>query len=276
MILRPILMAFAATVAAVAEEPAAPQPVPQRPAVNLPVPVAPPAIPAFRPPVPIVPPIPTGQAWLGLKISKADPTTTAHIPGLPPGIGFIVKSIDEGGPAYAANLAAFDVLWKLGDQMLVNEAQLATLLRLSKPGDEVQLSIFRAGRLMEVKLKLGDLPLGKDGFSNELAENAILPTEGSPMRVVNVAERTATYSTEEGKAVLRREGDAYLLVIKGKDDETIFEGDVTEKASYMEVPKAWQRRVWALKRGLDHAIEGNMIPVRPPRPRVVTPPVPRS
>jgi hypothetical protein len=255
MILRPILFALTASMIAIGEEKTSPPPT-----VTLPIPLQ----------------IPTGQAWLGLKIAKADPTTTAHIPALPPGIGFIIKSIDEGGPAHLANLAAFDVLWKMGDQLLVNEAQLATLLRLSKPGDEVKLSIFRAGQLMEIKLKLGDMPIGKDGFSNDLAENAILPSEGSPMRVINVAERTATYSTEEGKAVLRREGDAYLVVIRSKSDVVIFEGDVTEKSGFINVPKEWQRRVWALKRGLDHAIEGNMVPVRPPRPRVVTQPSARE
>ena len=95
------------------------------------------------------------QAWLGLKVSKPDETITAHVPSLPPGIGFVVKSIDEGGPAQAAGLTEFDLLWKFGDQMLVNEAQLATLLRLSKPGEEVVISGFRGGKPLEVKLNLG-------------------------------------------------------------------------------------------------------------------------
>ena len=70
----------------------------------------------------------------------------------------MVKSIDDGGPAQAAGLTEFDLLWKIGDQMLVNEAQLATLLRLSKPGEEVILAGFRGGKPLEVKLKLGEAP----------------------------------------------------------------------------------------------------------------------
>jgi hypothetical protein len=96
------------------------------------------------------------------------------------------------------------------------------------------------------------------------------------MRVVNVAERTASYKTEEGNAVLRREGDAYLVSIRGPADELIFEGDVTLPDGIANVPEAWRRRVYALRRGLDHAIDGRMVPVRPPRPRVVPTVPPRS
>ena len=71
----------------------------------------------------------------------------------------MVRSIEKGGPAEAAGLKELDVLWKIGDQMLVNEGQLAALLRLSKPGDEIVLSGFRARQAdLEVKLKLGEAP----------------------------------------------------------------------------------------------------------------------
>ena len=200
---------------------------------------------------------------------------SAQIPALPQGIGFVIKEIDAGGPAEGAQLRPLDVLWKLSDQMLINEAQLATLLRLHKPGDEVSLSVFRGGQPLEIRMKLGDLPMGRDVLAGDLAELSILPGEGSPMRVVNVDNRTASYSTSEGQAVLRKEGDVYLVTIKSADDKLIFEGDVTTRAAVDALPREWQRRVFALRRGLDHAMDGRIVPVRPPRPRVVTPaPVP--
>lgn len=200
---------------------------------------------------------------------------SAQIPALPQGVGFVIKGIDTGGPAEGAQLRPLDVLWKMNDQMLVNEAQLSTLLRLQKPGDEVGLSIFRAGQPIEMRMKLGDLPIGREMIPGDLADLAILPGEGSPMRVVNVDDRTASYSTAEGNAILRKEGEVYLVTIKGPDDKLIFEGDVTTREAVDTLPRNWQRRVFALKRGLDHAMEGRIVPVRPPRPRVVTPaPVP--
>ncbi len=214
---------------------------------------------------------PTGRAWLGVKLEKVNPTMSAHVAGLPEGVGFIVTSVDADGPAEKVKLQPLDVIWKMGEQLLINEAQLATLLKLQKPDNEVDLSLFRGGQPMVVKLKLGDLPLGKDGFRSELAENSILPSDGSPMRVVTYAARTATYTSDEGKAVLRREGESYLVFITSPTNEVIFEGDVTLKSGMETVPQSWQRRVWSLKRGLDHAPQ-EMVPVRQPRPRVVPPP----
>jgi S1-C subfamily serine protease len=105
------------------------------------------------------------QAWLGLRVAKPDEAITVHVPSIPPGVGFVVKSIDPGGPAQAAGLLELDLLWKFGDQMLVNEAQLATLLRLEKPGAEVVISGFRGGKPLEVKLKLGQTPVLNKPFS---------------------------------------------------------------------------------------------------------------
>jgi hypothetical protein len=220
---------------------------------------------------PLPPPLqaPTGRAWLGLNLAKVEPSTTAQIQSLPIGVGFMVKVIDPSGPAVPAGFQPFDVVWKMGDQLLINEAQLATLLRLQKPGDEVSLAVFRGGKPLDIKMKLGDLPVGRDGFSSELAEAAILPGESGPMRVVNVSDRTATYSTDEGKAVLRKEGEIYRVTISNPKEEIIFQGDIAGEETREAIPEIWRRRVFALKRGLDHQINGVMEPVRAPRPRVV-------
>jgi hypothetical protein len=213
------------------------------------------------------------QAWLGLRVAKPDETITAHVPSLPKGIGFVVKSIDEGGPAQAAGLTEFDLLWKLGDQMLVNEAQLATLLRLSKPGEEVVISGFRGGKPLEVKLTLGQSPLLQKPFLGEMVESAILPDAcPGPMRMVNVADKTASFSNDDGKALVRREGETYHIKIEGPEEELIFEGAVTDSGSLEKVPDRWHRRIRVLCRTLDQALEGNIMTQRQPRPRVVPPP----
>lgn len=213
------------------------------------------------------------RAWLGLKVAKPDQTITAHVPALPPGIGFLVRSVDPGGPAESAGLRELDLVWKFRDQMLVNEAQLAALLRLSKPGEEVAIAAFRGGKPIAVNLKLGEAPLLKQPFPNEMVEAAILPGDfGGPMRVVNVAEKSASYSAENGSAVLRRDGESYQLAIHDQEDKLIFEGTFANDESFDKIPEDWRRRVCALRRGLDKTLEGRMLPTRQPRPRVVPPP----
>jgi hypothetical protein len=212
------------------------------------------------------------RAWLGLEITKPDETITAHLPNLPPGIGFVVRSVDEGGPAEQAGLREFDVLWKIGDQMLVNEGQLAALLRLRKPGDEINLAGFRAGKALEVTLKLGEAPAGRLRLPGELVDETILPGGcHGPMRVINVAEKLASYSTEDGRLEVRRLGNGFKVDIFGPENQTIFDGEISADGSLDQIPDAWKRRVYVLRRGLEHALEGRMLPSRQPRPRVVPP-----
>ena len=210
------------------------------------------------------------RAWLGLRVVKPDETITAQVPSLPQGLGFVVKSIDEGGPAQAAGLLEQDLLWKIGDQMLVNEAQLAALLRLSQPGQEVAISGFRGGKPLEVKLKLGEAPVLKKPFPGEMVEASILPGACAvPMRVVNVAEKSASYSVDQERAVVRRDGGIYKVKIQGPGGEVIFEGELSKDDNLDKVPESWRRRIQVLCRTLDQALDGGMMPQRQPRARVV-------
>jgi hypothetical protein len=214
------------------------------------------------------------RAWLGLQVARPDESTTVHLPSLPPGIGFVVRSVDAGGPAETAGLKEFDVIWKMGDQMLVNEGQLAALLRLSKPGDELSFSGFRAGKPLEVKLKLGEAPALGRPFPEALVDSAILPGGEcrGPMRIFNVSDKVASFTTDEGKVEVWREGPVYKVLIQGPKEEAIYSGDMPEDGNLDQIPERWRRRVLALRRGLDHALESGMATIRQPRPRVVPPP----
>jgi hypothetical protein len=143
---------------------------------------------------------------------------------------------------------------------------------LSKPGDQVSLAGFRAGKPMEVQLTLGETPISNQPFPLDLVESSILPGGyNGPIRVVNVAEKLATYSTEEGRAEVRREGEICKVKIEGPQGEAIFTGDLPKDGSLDSVPELWRRRVQALRRGLDQALDGRMMIHRQPRPRVVPP-----
>lgn len=216
------------------------------------------------------------RAWLGLEVTKPDETITAHIPDLPAGIGFIIRSIHKGGPAELAGLKEFDVIWKLGDQMLVNEGQLAALLRLSKPGDDVVLHGFRAGKSIEITLKLGEAPPSVRPFPADLVDAAVFPGGYcGRTRVILPAERLAKYNTEEGSAQVQKDEGVYKVKILGPKEEPIYEGELPADGNLDAIPADWKSRIHALRRGLDHALDGGMIPNRMPRPRVVPPVAPK-
>ena len=225
------------------------------------------------------PPLPppyarSGSAWLGLGFSvrKPDATLAALIPSLPPGIGFLVQAVSHGGPADIAAVHPKDVLWKFGDQLLVNQGQLATLLNLKKPGDEITLAIFRDSKPMEINVTLGEAPADNRDFSRDMVDVAILSDDGHPTRIITPENRTATFSDTDGKALVRRQGDGYQVVIHGPDKKIIFDGRLGADGNSDAIPADWHRRICVLRRSLDHALDSRIEPVRAPRPRVVPPP----
>jgi hypothetical protein len=273
MKLRPSLVAFAMLVLTCAGDDSAPKAVAKEPSSSATSPSpesAPtPSRPGFPPGVPEPPPRP--NSWLGLSIAKPQPSVVAQIPSLPEGIGFVVESVLPGGPAEAAQLRALDVVWKFGDQLLANQAQLATLLNLKRPGDEVKLAVFRAGQPLEVTLKLGEAPANREPFPPRrmFEDDSLCET-----KIVIPGERTATYSTDKGKAVLKREGEIYRLTITDPEQKVLFDGPLPGDGNLDKIPDGWHRRVWVLRRSLDHAMANQIVPVMPPRPRVLPAPEP--
>lgn len=215
------------------------------------------------------------EAWLGLAVSKPDDVTTTQLPALPPGIGFVVNELAEGGPAEKAGIRKNDLLWKMEEQMLVNEGQLATLLRLAAPGDEVTVSVFREGKSLDLKVILGEGKAGdEEALRRMLVDSVIRPDDGA-MRIVDIEEKKAVVTDERGSAEVTRLSDGDSVRILGTDGKVIFEGLIRGRPGLSSVPEGWRRQVSAMRRGLDHALSATPAPIRQPRPRIV-PTVPRE
>jgi hypothetical protein len=90
--------------------------------------------------------------FLGVETSPVSPTLTAQL-GLAEGAGLVVNNVVPDSPA-AATLKMHDILIKLDDQLLVEQRQLAVLVRNHKEGDEVTLTFLRAGKQLTAKVKL--------------------------------------------------------------------------------------------------------------------------
>lgn len=94
-------------------------------------------------------------AYLGVATEPLEPRLARHL-GLPKGVGLEVAHIDENG-VLKGKVEEGDVLHKLNDQLLVGPEQLAILVRMQKPGDEVALTVVRRGKSEEIKVKAGGI-----------------------------------------------------------------------------------------------------------------------
>lgn len=222
---------------------------------------------------PILPPVVRREAgsrvWLGCVLDKPEPSAAAQIPSLPPGMGLVVRDIISGSPAESAKLEPLDVLWKFEEQLLVNRSQLAVLLNLKSPGEEVRVAVFRAGKSIDLTIKLGVSPPG--------SEEQIFPRHGGgyapPIVIEKIpGNRTASSTNLYGRMVMQRVAEGYRVIIRDNSGKQTFEKIFSPEGQWEGLPDGWHRTIWVLRRSLDNLTENGLTTVRPPRPRVVPPP----
>lgn len=92
-------------------------------------------------------------AFLGVSGSPLTPALREQLK-LPTGVGMVIDFVESNSPAESAGLKQYDILHKLDNQLLINAHQLAVLVRLHKPGEEVSLTVIHQGQPKEIKATL--------------------------------------------------------------------------------------------------------------------------
>lgn len=117
-------------------------------------------------------------AYLGVGVRPLDPVLAEHL-SLPEGIGLTVGEVPEDGPSRGV-LEPNDILVKLDDQWLTDPRQLAALVRMRKPGEEVELELVRKGQTRKVRVRLGERPWSPLVPAAEPGERPVLPSPAVP------------------------------------------------------------------------------------------------
>lgn len=103
----------------------------------------------------------SAAAYLGVATEPTHPEVGDHLQ-LPQGAGITVRYVDPQGPAADA-LKPNDVLFKIDEQILVDPRQLAILVRSHKAEDEVRLTLYRRGEMIEKRIALGERDMEQPG-----------------------------------------------------------------------------------------------------------------
>ena len=104
-------------------------------------------------PPPPAPPELKEVPFLGISTHGIDAALAAQME-LPPETGLVVVRVLPESPA-AGVIQEHDLLTRFEDQILIEPRQLGVLVRSRKEGDEVALTLFRAGKPQTVRVKLG-------------------------------------------------------------------------------------------------------------------------
>jgi S1-C subfamily serine protease len=112
---------------------------------------------------------PAGRPVLGVDVMPVFGRLAAEL-GLPSEGGFLIYKVRPGTPAARAGLRGADrevivgnfrvpiggdLITSIDGQAVEDDSDLSRLLRRKRPGDSVELTIFRDGGMMKVKVQLG-------------------------------------------------------------------------------------------------------------------------
>lgn len=192
-------------------------------------------------------------AYIGIGTTPATPDLREQLK-IARGMGLLVTQVEAGSPAQAAGVQVHDILEKLNDQLLVNPAQFAALVRSYNPNDEVTLSIIRQNQRQQIKVKLSEKempPLDAMGaafypnvmvqpFAGNVMENGgvmtVTPRPGRPM-LMGPRLMTRTYDNVTGQAgELSVENGHRKLKVTGKDGKVIFDGEIDTPEQRQAIP----------------------------------------
>jgi hypothetical protein len=104
--------------------------------------------------------------WLGVSTEEASEALASQL-ALKPGEGLVVMFVAPDSPAAKAGIQKYDVIEQLGDQMLVDAAQLRKLVQMQKDGDTIKLALYRGGKKQTVSATLAKRTEDFGTFSSE-------------------------------------------------------------------------------------------------------------
>jgi serine protease Do len=202
-------------------------------------------------------------AYLGVSTSPVSSQLASHLK-LPEGFGLIVDHVQPGEPAEKAGLKAHDVLTKLGDQRLVNAMQLGALVRSHKPGDEVEFTVIREGKEMQVKAKLVEKEVPAMALNFEAGGEHGIPFQirlpdglpGAPgVRVAPgtrekfIAQRVMRFADDEHQLEIKPgPGGKRELIVTDKAGKELFRGPIDTDEQRKAVPEAIRPKLEKLEK----------------------------
>jgi serine protease Do len=105
--------------------------------------------------------------------------------------GALVANVEKGGPADKAGLQPGDVIRKANGQPVVASGDLPAIIAQSRPGDRLQLEVWRQGRKVELSAHLGSFSDKVAGDADRATPAAAGGKLGLALRPLEKAEASA-------------------------------------------------------------------------------------
>jgi len=161
------------------------------------------------------------RGWLGVYIQEVT-RELAESFGMKKPSGALVANVLPNSPAEKADIRVGDVIMKFEDQDVTNSGALPPMVGRTAVGESVTLNVIREGKVVSIKLEVGELPDEESPVlaqqSETIAKDTVLGLEAKPL----TPQQRKELEIESGGIVITR-------VHEGPAKESgIREGDVLQ------------------------------------------------
>ena len=119
------------------------------------------------------------RGWLGVTLQALTPEIAESL-GMEEVSGVLVNDVASDSPAARAGMRRADVVTAVGGRAMENGKALAREIGTMEPGDEVVVTVVRAGEPLEIAVKLGGWP---DAGGSEAVSEAPAPAPAAGPRL---------------------------------------------------------------------------------------------
>jgi serine protease Do len=127
----------------------------------------------------------TRRGWLGVRIQNVD-DAIAETLGLGAARGALVASVDDRGPAKAADIKIGDLIVKFDGKPIKESHELPKLVAVTPVGKEVEVVIVRGAKEETKTIKLGRLEDGEKTAARENGEPGAGPAAEKPLAALGL------------------------------------------------------------------------------------------
>ena len=142
------------------------------------------------------------RGWLGVSIQDVDQDTAKAL-NLPEAKGALVSSVRPGEPADEAGIQVGDVIVSVQGNSIEDAGELTRAIGDMSPGQEVEITIRRNGKVKKLTVELGLRDLDRQAAKEEQQESSDKLLLGMKVRKLNEKEaRSLEMATAKGLVVL--------------------------------------------------------------------------
>lgn len=156
--------------------------------------------------------------------------------GLSKAAGALISGVEKGGPADKAGVRASDVILKFDGKIISSSADLPRVVAATKPGEKVEVQLWRKGNSLDVSLVVGEIQDGAEKTRAQAGRGDETLTQS-----VNRLGLTVSELNEEQKNELQVEGGLLVEAVKGAAARSELQpGDVILAIGNIEIKSAEQ------------------------------------